>query len=216
MWPNPLETVDLVTFTEETFHGKLHILCSELIECHEDKKVGWFFGPLGILIFPVFIYSTNLILWKSFFAQYVESRSMFSKLKCGLQATGAGIDYVIVQLYFGQSIEMFEPFTVNYPAWMDVFSVELPVLFQQNVFLCLLSLTRFCTCYKIPSLYFHLFIDSLIQTVLQDPGPLMAVYFPILNPTYNRSSPPYQLYWNHTSAWVISCKFAAHFQNTFS
>ena len=117
MWPNPLETVDLVTFTEETFHGKLHILCSELIECHEDKKVGWFFGPLGILIFPVFIYSTNLILWKSFFAQY-ESRSMFSKLKCGLQAisalaTGAGIDYVIVQLYFGQSIEMFEPFTVN-------------------------------------------------------------------------------------------------------
>ena len=194
MWPNPLETVDLVTFTEETFHGKLHILCSELIECHEDKKVGWFFGPLGILIFPVFIYSTNLILWKSFFAQY-ESRSMFSKLKCGLQAisalaTGAGIDYVIVQLYFGQSIEMFEPFNVNYPAWMDVFSVELPVLFQQNVFLCLLSLNRFCACYKIPSLYFHLFIDSLKQTVLQHPGPLMAVYFPILNPTYSRSSPP--------------------------
>ena len=25
-----------------------------------------------------------------------------------------------------------------------------------------------------------------------------------------------QLYWNHTSAWVFSCKFAAHFQNTFS
>ena len=24
-----------------------------------------------------------------------------------------------------------------------------------------------------------------------------------------------QLYWNHTSAWVISCKFAAYFQNTF-
>ena len=41
---------------------------------------------------------------------------MFSKLKCGLQATGAGIDYVIVQLYFGQSIKMFEPFNVNYPA----------------------------------------------------------------------------------------------------
>ena len=158
------------------------------------KKLGGFLGPLGILIFPVFIYSTNLILWKSFFAQYVESRSMFSKLKCGLQAisalaTGAGIDYVIVQLYFGQSIKMFEPFNVNYPAWMYVFSVELLVLFQQNVFLCL-SLTRFCTCYKIPPLYFHLFIDSLIQTVLQHPGPLMAVYFPILNPTYSRSSPP--------------------------
>ena len=25
-----------------------------------------------------------------------------------------------------------------------------------------------------------------------------------------------QLYWNHTSAWVFSCKFAAHFQNIFS
>ena len=25
-----------------------------------------------------------------------------------------------------------------------------------------------------------------------------------------------QLNWNHTSAWVFSCKFAAYFQNTFS
>ena len=25
-----------------------------------------------------------------------------------------------------------------------------------------------------------------------------------------------QFYWNHTSAWVFSCKFAAYFQNTFS
>ena len=25
-----------------------------------------------------------------------------------------------------------------------------------------------------------------------------------------------QLYWNHTSAWVLSCKFAAYFQNTLS
>ena len=25
-----------------------------------------------------------------------------------------------------------------------------------------------------------------------------------------------QLYCNHTSAWVFSCKFAAYFQNTFS
>ena len=25
-----------------------------------------------------------------------------------------------------------------------------------------------------------------------------------------------QLYWNHTSAWAFSCKFAAYFQNTFS
>ena len=25
-----------------------------------------------------------------------------------------------------------------------------------------------------------------------------------------------QLYWNRTSKWVFSCKFAAYFQNTFS
>ena len=29
MWPNPQETVDLVTFTEEIFNRKLHFLCSD-------------------------------------------------------------------------------------------------------------------------------------------------------------------------------------------
>ena len=28
MWPNPQETADLVTFTEEILKGKLHFLCS--------------------------------------------------------------------------------------------------------------------------------------------------------------------------------------------
>ena len=28
MWPNPLETADLVTFTEKILHGKLHFFCS--------------------------------------------------------------------------------------------------------------------------------------------------------------------------------------------
>ena len=28
MWPNPLETRDLVTFTEEILNGKLYFLCS--------------------------------------------------------------------------------------------------------------------------------------------------------------------------------------------
>ena len=28
MWPNPQETVDLVTFTEEILNGKLHFLWS--------------------------------------------------------------------------------------------------------------------------------------------------------------------------------------------
>ena len=32
MWPNPPFPVDLVTFTEEILHGKLHFLCSARIE----------------------------------------------------------------------------------------------------------------------------------------------------------------------------------------
>ena len=28
MWPNPYETADLVTFTEEIFNGKLQFLCA--------------------------------------------------------------------------------------------------------------------------------------------------------------------------------------------
>ena len=28
MWPNPQETADFVTFTEEILNGKLHFLCS--------------------------------------------------------------------------------------------------------------------------------------------------------------------------------------------
>ena len=29
MWPNLSKTADLVTFTEEILHGKLHFLCSD-------------------------------------------------------------------------------------------------------------------------------------------------------------------------------------------
>ena len=34
MWPNPKETADLVTFTEEILNGKLHILCSVKCRAH--------------------------------------------------------------------------------------------------------------------------------------------------------------------------------------
>ena len=34
MWPNPQETVDLVTFTKEILNGKPHFLCSEkIVKC---------------------------------------------------------------------------------------------------------------------------------------------------------------------------------------
>ena len=35
-------------------------------------------------------------------------------------------------------------------------------------------------------------------------------------PKCNFNKAALQIYWNRTSAWVFSCKFAAHFQNTFS
>ena len=34
-------------------------------------------------------------------------------------------------------------------------------------------------------------------------------------PKWDFNKVPKQLYWNHTSAWVFSCKFAVYFQNTF-
>ena len=37
MWPNPLETADLVTFTKEFLNGKLHLLCSDIIK--DQKKM---------------------------------------------------------------------------------------------------------------------------------------------------------------------------------
>ena len=32
MGPNPQETADLVTFTEEILNGKLHFLCNEIVK----------------------------------------------------------------------------------------------------------------------------------------------------------------------------------------
>ena len=36
MWPNPKKAVDLVTFTEEIFNGKLHVLWKALRK--KDEK----------------------------------------------------------------------------------------------------------------------------------------------------------------------------------
>ena len=38
MWPNPQFPVDLVTFTEEILHGKLHFSCSVQ---HDTNLVLW-------------------------------------------------------------------------------------------------------------------------------------------------------------------------------
>ena len=46
MWPNPQETVDLVTFTEEILNGKLHFLCSANLKSLPSQS--WY-SKLGIL-----------------------------------------------------------------------------------------------------------------------------------------------------------------------
>ena len=41
MWPNPQETADLVTFTEETVNGKLYFLCSVTDKLNIAKSWNW-------------------------------------------------------------------------------------------------------------------------------------------------------------------------------
>ena len=38
MWPNPQETADLVTFTEEILNGKLHFLCSVICNNSNNNR----------------------------------------------------------------------------------------------------------------------------------------------------------------------------------
>ena len=38
MWPNPQETADLITFTEEIFNGKFSFLYSDKIKCDQQTE----------------------------------------------------------------------------------------------------------------------------------------------------------------------------------
>ena len=42
MWPNPQETADLVTFTEEILTGKLHFLCSDYFHYLPPKSSDYY------------------------------------------------------------------------------------------------------------------------------------------------------------------------------
>ena len=44
---------------------------------------------------------------------------------------------------------------------------------------------------------------------------MQQIYRRTLMPKCDFNKVPKQLYWNRTSAWVFSCKFAAYFQSTF-
>ena len=58
MWPNPQETVDLVTFTEEIFNGKLHFLCS-------NEKAPIFYDLLQIISL-IYLEERQMILTENF------------------------------------------------------------------------------------------------------------------------------------------------------
>ena len=45
---------------------------------------------------------------------------------------------------------------------------------------------------------------------------LQQIYRRTPMPKCDFSKVTLQLYWNHTSAWVVCCKFAVYFQNIFS
>ena len=44
---------------------------------------------------------------------------------------------------------------------------------------------------------------------------MQQIYRRTTMPKCDSNKVPKQVYWNHTSVWVFSCKFAAYFQNTF-
>ena len=46
MWPNPQETSDLVTFTEEIFNGNPHFPCSMSLLDKQESSVKDYFNPL--------------------------------------------------------------------------------------------------------------------------------------------------------------------------
>ena len=72
MWPNPQETADLVTFTEEIPNGKLHFLCSVKFEKWSKKLIDLICFNITVLqyfskgIIKNFVTSSNSMQLASF------------------------------------------------------------------------------------------------------------------------------------------------------
>ena len=74
MWPNPLVTADLVTFTQETFNGKFHFLCST-IYAQSDFALGLWHPEQKTIEFP----GKMNFFWNCFF-RYRNSFTFFKTL----------------------------------------------------------------------------------------------------------------------------------------
>ena len=69
MWPNPQETVDLVTFTEEILNGKLNFFDSEYFKRSFSENVQTYGTDVSFEIsqfFPIvsFLKCTLMQIWK--------------------------------------------------------------------------------------------------------------------------------------------------------
>ena len=83
MWPNPKETVDLVTFTEGILNGKLHFLCSNkkhlLIILHNKPKEICYVNS-----FRSFYKSFQYILSIPSFGQWIVNYNWFGFLRLSI------------------------------------------------------------------------------------------------------------------------------------
>ena len=58
MWPNPQDTADLVTFTDEILNGKLHFLCSVL-----DKYIDVNWEKISVATILHFLQLILICVW---------------------------------------------------------------------------------------------------------------------------------------------------------
>ena len=78
----------------------------------------------------------------------------------------------------------------------------------------------------INSISFHYFSETISSSRQKQPSRavlrkrcfenMQQIYRRTPMSSYNFNKVAKQLYWNRTSTWVFSCKFAAYFQNIFS
>ena len=92
MWPNPQETVEMATFTEEILNRKLHFLCSDMweysrifyaVNCMKVKKVVKLYSNNVLLLFKI-ILTLNIIWQRNLLSILKKSWSGKLKKKTGL------------------------------------------------------------------------------------------------------------------------------------
>ena len=99
-----------------------------------------------------------------------------------------------------------------------------PLAFCYHIDFCLYNLSAFCySIHNIENSFLQNFSKPYNLQEQPSRGVLIERCSENMQQTYRRTPMPKcdfnkvanQLYWNHTSVWVFSCKFAAYFQNTF-